>query len=377
MMERPAHRADETSPAQSTPLAKSAEVDLAATTSACLNPTPLAQEHAYARRLEIVTDVTKRLADAGIDIRGTGGREFNIILSMSANAFMPEYFCEVLKEDYPSTSAVLESGVKPYLRNPPDVKQQQDVTRYFRTHPELREMLAECFALTTYLGHPLSWMGSPAIELRNDGLLSVGSYQIGKVDSGSGTVFIPGSGVTSLNMVKAFLDKTKCNPGSNLQILLCDNHPFVIEVATRFARYLSDSRFSFVPLSMEQVKVPSNTSHVLLSYVEAAGEAATLNTVKALSANPNTAIVAVACTAPNEFSGMTAADQSKIIGSCGFRHILGIEVPSYSTHVVKEGRSTDFLDLTEAEAHHLVMLTLSGGPPPNTRSRIDLWQSPQ
>jgi hypothetical protein len=261
----------------------------------------------------------------------------------------------------------LEPGQPRYLRNPPDIKMQQEVCRYFRERPELQDLAAEFIALSAYLSPPF-WMESSAIKIKPFGAIDCGSHLVKKLTGDADTVFVPGCGISTLLMISEYL-KTEAYK-EKASFVLCDTHPFVQAVASRFCRYVADKRLMFEPASMEEVKLPESTSIVLLSFVEAAGEAAIKGIFNNLPGDREIRAYAISGKARNEYSGLTAEGVSELFMKAGWRVSKAEEIPSYSTHFRENGKCVDFLDLTEAQAHYLIMTNLRGGPPPNTMSQM-------
>ncbi len=330
----------------------------------------LPEEQAYARRCEIIDEVTVRLKEAGIIIPVEGGKQFTMILAMTVNAFMPEYCCSILDLDNKAKVALLPGG-KWEVWNPPNIALQQQVVRYFREHVDLQDALAEGLALSLYLGHPLNWLGNSAIELRDDGLVQAAGDRFMTLDHNAGTVFIPGCGLTSFRMIQDFLSKQGQAQGQDMRFLLCDNHPFVANVANLYCHYLADDRVRFHAASMEEVEIPENTKTVLLSYIEAAGKDPIRRMLSRLEACPDAQVVLVAGLAPNEYSGLTGEEVVRLAQEAGLRVSPSgtRECPSFSTHFVVDGRSVDFVDLSSSQALEVFSLSLNGRKP-NTRTLI-------
>lgn len=337
----------------------------------CFNgasPIRLPEDQAYARRWEIVQEITARLQESGLNIPTDGGKQFEFILAMTLNAFVPEYSCTIL-DPHKKARLVLYPGGKNEVWNPPDIALQQKVCKHFRDDPGLQDVLAENFALSLYLGGPLFWMGDSAIELRNDGLIQAGGERFHTLTNNSGTVFIPGCGLTSFRMIQEFLAKQKQSQGEGIHFLLCDNHPFVADVASRYCRYFADNRVEFHAASMESVALPEDTRTVFLSYVEAAGDKAIAQMLSNLKISPNTRVVLVAGVSPNEYSDLAGKDVVRLCEEAGFSSLVHSVCPSFSTHLVVNGRSVDFVDLNSAQALYVFSLGLNGQSP-NSKTLI-------
>ncbi len=332
------------------------------------------EAEAFARRLDIAKSITDELQEVGLNIREAGGREFGMILAMGMNALMPEYAGSFLHER--DTRLRYDAANNLTIDNPPDISLQQDVVRYFRDNSRLHEALVDCMALSCRVSDPFMPVGDPAVQVRfmgesnNSGDFIIGNRYFDRIDDRTATIYIPGCGISGLLESAKFLKKlgeTRC---PNLRFVLCDNHPYVAEVGARFTRYLGDPRIEFIPSSMGEVTIPNNTTHILLSFIEAAGAEA-LNAVATQAEGlSKVKLLAISGMHANEYSGLASNDVVQIFKNNGIPLSYRETVPTYSTHVVRAGKSVDFCDLSSEEARRLLMCELPGGPPPNTRSEL-------
>lgn len=329
---------------------------------------------AFARRCAIVDALADELADAGLDIRGRGASEFSMVQAMGMNALMPEYTGSFLMNK--DTRVAYNADNELVVEDPPDIALQQAVVRYFRDHPETHAELAECIALTCRVADPFSPIEAPAVSVvffgqsQSSGDFVVGGKRVGQINDQTGTIYIPGCGISGLLDCSRFLQKLGDKRCPNLNFVLSDSHPFVAEIGTRFARYLGDPRIEFIPDSMKNIVIPDTTTHVVLSFVEAAGAPALQAVADQVAALKDVRIYAVSGASANEYSGLTSDAVARIFEDSGVPFHYRQRVPSYSTHFVSDGKSVDFCDLTEAQALALIKAELPHGSRPNTTAEI-------
>jgi len=338
------------------------------------NLAALDTDTAFSKRAKIVQSIADRLERAGLNIRQAGGQEFGMVLAMSMNALMPEYAGSFLPER--QTRLEFDTSNNRVLKDPPDIRLQQEIVRYFRNDPRLHPELADCMALTCRVASPYAPIEKPAVQVNylgssnSSGSFTIGNRRFDLIDDSTGAIYIPGCGISGLLECSKFLESLGEKSCPNLRFILCDNHPFVAEVGSRFARYLDDPRIQFIPRSMEEVAIPADTTHILLSFVEAAGSGALERVASQAAALPKVKVLAISGRDPNEYSKLSSSDVVQLFNDSGTPLTWRETVKSYSTHIVRDGQSIDFCDLSAEEAEHLIMSELSGGPPPNSSSEI-------
>jgi len=333
-----------------------------------LNPklnNPLSEQVANYHLSELSKAVFGQLAKEGIVVPEKN-YELPIMLAMSANAFMPNTYCSVVPDNFERMTT-----------SPPDVELQQSVCRYFREHPELMDKLAEGVALSIYCGNPTFWIGTPALTVSPNGVAQIGGQQLEDPIT-SGTVFVPGCGLTSLRMIREVLKEINRDPGldcKDIKFTLCDNDPFVGKVAERLIGFMADPKAEFFPCSMEAAPIRDDLRLTLFSYVDPAGSKVLSDTIGKLASLPHSRILVVAGTEKCEHSDLTSVAFREILEAakfvCSFEEVRRC----YSTHFKEQGRSVDFLDLNREQLSELYFTELAGTGTSESRSWMSDWRS--